>query len=94
MVSQVMWEVIEPHDDESIFARFLAEKGEGVHHIAVGAPRFDEALAEWAARGNTLVLSGTFSGIQLAYLRTERDLGLIVEIFSGIPDADQEPGAS
>ena len=31
MVGQVMWELIEPLDEESIWARFLAEKGEGVH---------------------------------------------------------------
>jgi hypothetical protein len=31
MVGQVMWELIEALDDESIYARFLAEKGEGVH---------------------------------------------------------------
>ena len=42
MVGQVMWEVIEPLDEESIFARFLAEKGEGVHHIAVGTSRFND----------------------------------------------------
>jgi hypothetical protein len=47
-------------------------------------------MAEQAARGNTLVLSG----IQLAYLPTERDLGVTVEIFSGMPDADQEPDTS
>lgn len=35
MIGHVMWELIEPLDNESMFARFLAEKGEGVHHIAV-----------------------------------------------------------
>ncbi len=84
-VGQVMWELIEPLDEESIWARFLAEKGEGVHHIAVATPNFDDAVAEQAERGNDLVLSGTFSGVDLAYLPTERDLGVIIEIFSGMP---------
>ena len=94
MVGQVMWELIEPLDDESIFARFLAEKGEGVHHIAVATPRFDEAVAVPAERGNPLVLSGAFSGIDVAYLPTDRDLGVILEIFSGMPGAEQEPVAT
>ena len=84
-VGQVMWELIEPLDEESIWARFLAEKGEGVHHIAVATPNFDDAVAAQAERGNVLVLSGTFSGVDLAYLPTDRDLGVIVEIFSGMP---------
>ena len=91
-VGRVMWELIEPLDEESIWARFLAEKGEGVHHIAVATPNFDDAVQ--IQRGNTLPLSGTFSGTKLAYLPTDRDLGVIVEIFSGTPDADQAPDAT
>jgi Glyoxalase/Bleomycin resistance protein/Dioxygenase superfamily len=45
MVGQVQWELIEPLDDESIYARFLAEKGEGVHHLGVAAPTFGETVA-------------------------------------------------
>lgn len=93
MVGQVMWELIEPLDETSVFARFLAEKGEGVHHIAVATPRFDDAVAAQADRGNDLVLSGTFSGAKVAYLPTDRDLGVIIEIFSGMPGAEQEPDA-
>ncbi len=91
MVGQVMWELIEPLDEKSVYARFLAEKGEGVHHIAVATPRFDDAVAEQAKRGNNLVLSGTFSGAKVAYLPTERDLGVIIEIFSGTPGASGRP---
>lgn len=90
MVGQVMWELIEPLDDESIFARFLAETGGGVHHIAVATPNFD-AVAAPAKRGDDLVLSGTFSGIRVAYLPTDRDLGVILEVFDGLPDAARDP---
>jgi len=45
MIGRVQWELIEPLDDESVYARFLAEKGEGVHHIAVASSCFDEAVA-------------------------------------------------
>ena len=93
-VGRVMWELIEPLDEESVWARFLAEKGEGVHHIAVATPNFDDAVAAQAKRGNDLVLSGTFSGVKLAYLPTDRDLGVIVEIFEGTPGAEQVPEAT
>lgn len=86
MVGHVMWELIEPLDDQSTYARFLAEKGEGVHHIAVATPSFDETVAAQARRGKKLILSGTFSGIKVAYLPTERDLGVVIEIASGAPD--------
>jgi methylmalonyl-CoA/ethylmalonyl-CoA epimerase len=82
MVGQVQWELIEPRDDASDYARFLAERGEGVHHIAVAPANYDRALAGEAKRGRDPVLSGTFGGFRVAYLPTEHDLGVIVEIFS------------
>jgi len=94
MVGGVMWELIQPLDDEGIFARFLAEKGEGVHHIAVATPNFDDAVAEQIQRGKSLPLSGEFDGVKLAYLPTDRDLGVILEIFSGMPGADDAPDAT
>ena len=45
-----MWELIEALDEDGIYARFLAEKGEGVHHVAVATPDFDEAVAAGRAR--------------------------------------------
>lgn len=81
MVGDVMWELIEPLDSKSIYARFLAEKGEGVHHIAVATPDFEGAVAAQAKRRRKLALSGTFSGFKVAYLPTDRDIGVILEIF-------------
>jgi methylmalonyl-CoA/ethylmalonyl-CoA epimerase len=86
MIGNVMWEVIQPLDEHGIFARFLAEKGEGVHHIALRTPDFESAVAEQIQRGNTLPLSGGVGGIDFAYLPTDRDLGVLIEIFSGMPE--------
>jgi hypothetical protein len=53
MVGKVQWELIEPLDHESDYARFLAEKGEGVHHIAVALTNYDRlhriSREQWAS---------------------------------------------
>jgi methylmalonyl-CoA/ethylmalonyl-CoA epimerase len=84
MVGHVMWELIEPLEEDGMYARFLAEKGEGIHHVAVGTPNFDETVAQ-AERENKVILSCEFSGIDIAYLDTQGDLGVITEIASGMP---------
>lgn len=98
MVGRVQWELIEPLDDKSIFAQFLAATGGGVHHIAVAAVNFDQTLAAEAKRGKELVLftelGSKYNGIRVAYLGTQRDLGVLLEVFSGIPDAQQKPAAT
>jgi methylmalonyl-CoA/ethylmalonyl-CoA epimerase len=88
-VGQVMWELIEPLDEDGIYTRFLAEKGEGIHHVAVATPDFDETVAR-AERENNVILSGEVSGAKFAFLATERDLGVILEVFSfsGTPDEE------
>ena len=93
-VGQVQWELIEPLDEESVYARFLAETGGGLHHVGVAVPDFDEAVAGQAARGNGVLLGGEYKGIRFAYLDTVGDLGLVTEIFSGAPGADQQPDAT
>ena len=48
-----------------------------------------------AERGNSVVLSGEFSCVSIAYLATERDHGVVTEISSGKPgDADLKPDAT
>jgi catechol 2,3-dioxygenase-like lactoylglutathione lyase family enzyme len=82
-IGSVMWELIQPLDDIGMYARFLAEKGEGVHHVALAARDFDEALAIHAATGHELVGSGSLGGTRVAYLATDDDLGVIIETFTG-----------
>jgi catechol 2,3-dioxygenase-like lactoylglutathione lyase family enzyme len=94
MVGGVMWEVFQPLDDHGIFARHLAERGEGVHHIAVTTPDYHGVIAEHTGAGQTLPLSGSFAGVDVAYLPTEQTLGVLLEVFSGFPDADAEPDAT
>jgi catechol 2,3-dioxygenase-like lactoylglutathione lyase family enzyme len=93
-VGQVQWELIEPLDDESVYARFLAETGGGLHHVGVAVPDFDETLEAQAARGNGVLLGGEYKGIRFAYLDTVDDLGVITEVFSGAPGDDQQPDAT
>jgi hypothetical protein len=66
--------LIEPLDQDSVYSRFLAEKGDGVHRVAVATPNFDKTVAQ-ADRRNGVILSVQFGGAKVAYLGTDRDLG-------------------
>jgi hypothetical protein len=92
-VGQVQWELIQPLDDESIYARFLAEKGEGLHHVGVAVPSYDDTISALADKGRRVILGGEYGGLNFAYLSTDEDLGVITEIFSGAPGDDQKPDA-
>ena len=51
MVGSVQWELIQPLDDTSMYAEFLATKGEGLHHVGVGVPATSRRSTPCAPRG-------------------------------------------
>lgn len=93
MVGNVQWELIQPLDDRSIYAEFLATKGEGLHHVAVGVPSYGEALDTMRAKGRRALQGGVYNGVTFAYLSTDEDLGVVTEIFDWPPGRVQEPDA-
>src|SRR5579872_3211068 len=54
------YELLAPHDGESIYVEHLATKGEGFHHTCIAYPSREamgEARAELARQGRTMVQS-------------------------------------
>ena len=93
MIGSVQWELVEPLDDRSIYAQFLASNGEGLHHVAVAGKPFAELLAELRAKGRTVPLGGLYRGVSFAYLSTDEDLKATTEIFDWPDGLVQEPDA-
>src|SRR5216684_3468106 len=79
-VGEIMLELIQPLSGESIYVEHLERKGEGLHHLGVFVPSFDEAVAEVQRRGYAILQSGRGYGRWgdggYAYLDTEGDLGV------------------
>jgi hypothetical protein len=79
-VGRLQWELIEPLDDKSHYAEFLAEKGEGIHHLQMAVSNYDDAVGELRGRGHRVLVGGKFGGTDLVYLSTQDELGVITEI--------------
>ena len=79
-------------DEDGVWARFLAEEGEGVHHVAVATPDFGETIAR-AKHGDNVILSAEHGGVEVAYLDTRHDLGTVLEVFSGFPGGNRDEEA-
>jgi hypothetical protein len=84
-IGNVQWELIEPLDDDGIYAEHLRENGEGLHHIGFGVDDYDEAMAFFYKKGTLQLLGGTWGTVKSAYWDTTDSLGCISEIW-------QEPG--
>jgi len=76
------WELIQPLDGPSIYHEFLAEHGEGIHHVMVdyGDRSLEECTAEFARRGWQPLMTGNYLGSRFVYYATEAELRTIIEI--------------
>ena len=85
-IGGVQWEIIEPKDDKSIYAIFLKEHGEGLHHVAFGTENYEKTVEFYREKGRPVLQGGTWEGLTYTYLDSRKDLGVIAEIYKLVPD--------
>jgi methylmalonyl-CoA/ethylmalonyl-CoA epimerase len=64
------FELLQPLDNSSIWSRFIREKGEGIHHVALGVSNYDEMVTTLQERGHQLLLSAVYEGCRWCYFDT------------------------
>lgn len=87
----MVYEVIQPVSGANIFQEFLAQHGEGIHHIAYdmhGKP-FAERVDEFEKRGFKMVQGGSWMGKNhFAFFETEGATGTCFETYEFPSDWD------
>ena len=90
----ILLELVEPLDEKSIYAEFLRERGEGLHHLGFVVDDYDEALAFCQNKGVGELQGGIPQpgyGVPYMYIDSEDTLSFIAE-FCDVPE-DSEPPA-
>jgi methylmalonyl-CoA epimerase len=76
-------ELLEPLASDSPVGRFLAKRGEGIHHLSFEVPDLEEALADAAAAGLELIDRTPREGshdTRIAFLSPRTLNGVLVEL--------------
>ena len=82
-VGGVLLELIAPTSDEAAFAKYLRERGPGMHHVAYLVDDIEAALAEAKARGVQLIDEVPRPGLYnhlVAFLHPKSTLGVLIEL--------------
>ncbi len=82
-IGESMLELITPTSGEAAFARYLREKGEGIHHIAYEVDDVEAALRTVEGRGVRLVDAHGRPGIHgscVAFLHPKATMGVLTEL--------------
>jgi methylmalonyl-CoA/ethylmalonyl-CoA epimerase len=83
-------ELIQPVSDDSIWADFLREHGEGIHHIRFNVEDTRPVMEDMAERGIQSIQhgSGIRPGTTWVNFDSENLVGFIIEIMSVVPGTD------
>lgn len=76
-------ELIHPTDTNGPIARFLAKRGDGVHHVAYRVANLSETLDQLAAVGVRLIDASARSGThgwRIAFVHPESCAGVLTEL--------------
>lgn len=87
-VGGVHLELLEPTAPESPIAKFLADRGEGIHHIAFRTDDITGQLAQAAGAGMRLINERPFDGAAgklVAFLHPKSTHGVLTELCASKP---------
>jgi methylmalonyl-CoA epimerase len=76
-------ELLEPLHAQSPIEKFMAKRGEGIHHIAVSVDNIEEALARFKAAGARLIDAVPRRGAhnsKIAFIHPSSTNGVLLEL--------------
>jgi methylmalonyl-CoA/ethylmalonyl-CoA epimerase len=76
-------ELLEPLSADSPVGRFVAKRGEGIHHICLRVSNLDEHLARLKAKGFRLINDASVPGAhgcRVAFLHPSAGNGVLIEL--------------
>ena len=77
---EIQIELIQPVEGANVYTEFLADKGEGIHHLAYQVEDMDAMKAQFAAQGIEPVFSRDMGMMEFAYFDTSEIGGLMIEL--------------
>ena len=82
-------ELLQPLDDSSPISKFLTEKGEGIHHLAITADDIEKDV-ERASSNGARILGGIRSGSygrKITFIHPNSVNGVLMEICQAPPES-------
>ncbi len=82
-VGESRFELLEPLNEDSPVAKFIAKRGEGIHHICLDVDDVSETLGEMKERGMQLIDQAPRPGAHhkdIAFVHPKASSGVLIEL--------------
>jgi methylmalonyl-CoA epimerase len=82
-IGETRLELLEPTSDDSVIAKFMAKRGEGLHHISIRVPDLNAAVQKLKASGTRLIsdeIKTGAGGHRYVFLHPSSASGVLIEL--------------
>ena len=82
-------ELLQPLDDSSPISKFLSEKGEGIHHVAITADEIEKDVERASSNGAKILggIRGGSYGRKIAFIHPKSVNGVLMELCQSHSDS-------
>ena len=87
-------ELMEPTADDSPIKKFLVDRGEGIHHIAITADSIEDDVKRAAANGIRMIgnlRTGSY-GRKITFIHPKSLNGVLTELCESAPNNEEDDG--
>jgi len=64
----------------SVIAKFIENRGEGIHHVSLEVDQFEQVIEEFKAKGSRVMAEADTEDFKAAFIHPQGNFGVLTEI--------------
>ena len=64
----------------SVIAKFIKNRGEGIHHVSLEVDQFEQVIEEFKAKGSRVMAEADTEDFKAAFIHPQGNFGVLTEI--------------
>lgn len=79
-IGELQFELSASLEPQSVIAKFIQNRGEGIHHVSLEVDQFDQVINELKAKGLRVLAEADTKDFKAAFIHPGSNLGVLTEI--------------
>jgi methylmalonyl-CoA/ethylmalonyl-CoA epimerase len=79
-IGEVQFELSASLERQSVIAKFIENRGEGIHHVSLEVDQFDQVIKDLKANGLRVISEADTDDFKAAFIHPQDNFGVLTEI--------------
>lgn len=79
-IGEAQFELTASLEPESVIAKFIKNRGEGIHHVSLEVDQFDQVIKQLKSKGLRVMAEADTKDFKAAFIHPQGNFGVLTEI--------------